>query len=150
MTNEEYQMYQKAVNYILGNLDNPDFTTILRQNGYKIIPCKLSFVIENLEKAGYTVTKNEPTVLPVVSQPANIEFNKEELLSYIKSHTLSVYALIKETTILLKENSIDIIFGKDAFFKYKQCSEENNKVLLTKLISEFFNKQYIIQIAIDK
>ena len=113
MTNEEYQMYQKAINYILGNLNNPDFT-----NGYKIIPCKLSFVIENLEKAGYTVTKKEINEQPIMAQPTVIEFDKEALLSHIKSKALSSYALIKETDLVLKETLIEIKFNKNAFFKY--------------------------------
>ena len=109
LNQEEYAMYQKAVDYILRNLNNPDFNQILRQNGYKIIPCKLSYVIENLEKAGYIVSKPE---VDTSIQPSTQTFNK------------------------------------NAFFKYKQCIENNNKDLLKQYSYEYLNQSYNINICI--
>lgn len=147
LNQEEYAMYQKAVDYILRNLNNPDFNQILRQNGYKIIPCKLSYVIENLEKAGYIVSKPE---VDTSIQPSTQTFNKEEILSFIKGRSLSLFALIKETTIFIKDNIITFTFDKNAFFKYKQCIENNNTELLKKYCSEFLNQNCSIDICIEK
>lgn len=147
LNQEEYVMYQKAVDYILRNLDNPDFTKILRENGYKIIPCKLSYVIENLEKAGYTVLKIE--VNNSIQSPTK-DFNKEEMLNFIKGRNLSLFALIKDTTIFINSNIITFTFDKNSFFKYKQCSENNNTELLKKHCSEYLNQNCTIDISIEK
>lgn len=145
LNQEEYEMYQKAVNFILRNLENTDFNQILRQNGYKIIPCKLSYVIENLEKAGYTITKQEPNI---ITPSLNQNFDKEEFLSFVKNKSLSLFALIKDTELELKDNSMIITFNKNAFFKYKQCIENNNKDLLKQYSYEYLNQSYNINICI--
>lgn len=147
MSDEEYKLYQKAVNYIVNNINNSDFTSILRQYGYKIIPTKLSYVIENLEKAGYTVSKN---ITPNnIEQQVNSTFNKDDYLSFIKNHLLSLYTLIKDTTIFYKDNKLSIIFDKQSFFKYKQCSEKNNKDNLTKLSYDYLKTNYELDLSID-
>ena len=148
MEQREYEMYQKAVGFIINNLDNKDFTTVLRQNGYKIIPCKLSYVIENLEKAGYTVTKSSTSELNMPDTIPN--FNKEDFFNFIKTQNLSLYTIIKETTVQIDQNNIYCLFKKNDFFKYKQMNDNTNKTLLEKISSEYFNKNLIIQINIEK
>lgn len=149
MNQREYDMYQKAVGFIINNLSNPDFTTILRQNGYKIIPCKLSFVIENLEKAGYTVTKNQET--PQTPVPTTeIIFDKETFLNTLKINNLSLYTLVKDTNISFESNVLNINFDKNSFFKYKQVLDITNKENLTKYSNEYFQQNIILNININR
>lgn len=149
MSNEERQAYQKIINYIKNNLENPNFINMLRQNGYKIIPCKLSFIIENLEKAGYTVTKK--TSEPVIEQtntPVISQFNSQELTQFIKERSLNIYTLIKDCEFYVQQNALNVVFAKQAFFKYKQCAEFNNMNQFNKLVSMFFNAPYSINLSI--
>lgn len=151
MDQREYEMYQKAVGFIINNLSNPDFTAILRQNGYKIIPCKLSFIIENLEKAGYTVTKNSAETQTQTErvQPI-ITFDKENFFNTLKSNNLSLYTLIKDADIFLSDNNLTIIFDKNSFFKYKQVLDTTNNKNLTKFSCDFLNQEIILNINIKR
>lgn len=120
MTYEEKELYLKAVRFIKNNMENPDFISVLKEEKIRVIPSSLSYVIEKLQNAGYTVTK------PTVENATTCSLSQEEIKDFVKEKDIRVFSLIKNTEISCVENKIIISFPTSASYHYKQLVEDQN------------------------
>lgn len=120
MTYEEKELYLKAVRFIKNNMDNPDFISVLKEEKLRVIPSSLSYVIEKLQNAGYTVTK------PTTENTTTCSLSQEEIKDFVKEKDIRVFSLIKNTEISCVENKIIISFPSSSSYHYKQLIEDTN------------------------
>lgn len=120
MTYEEKELYLKAVRFIKNNMENPDFISVLKEEKLRVIPSSLSYVIEKLQAAGYTVVK------PTANDKPTCSLSQEEIKDFVKEKDIRVFSLIKNTNISYVENKILISFPTSSSYHYKQLIEDEN------------------------
>lgn len=100
MTQLTQEQMQKAAEFIVKHAENPEIKKLVSEKGYKIIPNKMKYILEGLEKAGYKVLRQSDyeELIGEKSAETNQE-NTQEVESIDTSSEKQTTELIENTPL---------------------------------------------------